>query len=131
MLGLTKAAQREFSKAAQTVEQLKGLVEDKIGKSGDVIVPPSRLTHGLKDEHFVGDVTTLRYPATLDFSHANFKLRDISLLAQVPKGAPQTINLGGNELTSLEEVNRFPALRSLVACANSLQVGGGLILRNR
>ena len=47
----------------------------------------------------------------------------------MPKGSPQTINLGGNELTSLEDVNRFHSLRTLIACANSLQLGGGLVLR--
>ena len=100
--------------------------------TGDGIVPPSggsKPIAQLRPEHFVVEPGQLRYPSTLDFSHAAFKLRDISLLESVPKGAPQVVNLGGNELTSLEIVNRFQQLRTLVAAVNSLQVGGGLVLR--
>ena len=99
------------------------------GSSGEVVVPPSKTAHQLKEEHFAADPATLRHPSVLDFSHANFKLRDISALALVPKGSPSSVNLGGNELTSLEALNRFGSLKTVVACANSLQVGGGLVLR--
>ena len=97
--------------------------------TGAAVEPPRRTAAQLKPEHFVADPSTLRYPSQLDFSHASFKLRDVSLLEQVPKGAAQLINLGGNELTTLEVVNRFQQLRTVIACANSLQVGGGLVLR--
>ena len=98
--------------------------------SGEAVVPPKKAGCAqLLPEHFVVDPTQLRYPSTLDFSHSSFKLRDVQLLETVPKAAPQQINLGGNELTSLELVNRFQQLKSLVACANALQVGGGLVLR--
>ena len=40
----------------------------------------------LKPEHFVVEPSNLRYPSTLDFSHACFKLRDVSLLEAVPRG---------------------------------------------
>ena len=101
-------------------------------QSGEAVVPPggtTRAAHQLRPEHFVCEPSLLRYPATLDFSHASFKLRDVTLLASVPKGAPQLINLSGNDLTSLEEINRFQSLRTVLACANALQVGGGLVLR--
>ena len=35
------------------------------------------------------------------FSHAAFKLRDVKLLSEVPKGAVQSIHISGNDLTSL------------------------------
>ena len=59
------------------------------GNSGDAVAPPSSRTPvaQLKPEHFVADPATLRYPSNLDFSHAAFKLRDISMLELVPKGA--------------------------------------------
>lgn len=99
--------------------------------TGEAVAPPqgSKAAGQLRPEHFVVEPSQLRYPSTLDFSHAGFKLRDISLLEAVPKGAAQKLNLGGNELVSLEVINRFQQLRSLVACANSLQIGGGLVLR--
>ena len=97
--------------------------------AGEVVVPPARQSNQLKKEHFVVDPAQLRYPATLDFSHSSFKLRETALFASIPKGAPHTINLGGNDLVSLEDVNRFQSLKTLIACANALQVGGGLVLR--
>jgi Leucine-rich repeat (LRR) protein len=98
--------------------------------TGDAVVPPSGAAAAqLRPEHFVVDPSQLRYPSNLDFSHSSFKLRDVSLLESVPKGAPQRISIGGNELVSLELINRFQQLRTLVACANALQVGGGLVLR--
>ena len=98
-------------------------------QTGEAVVNPTKVAAQLRPEHLVADPSLLRHPATLDFSHASFKLRDISLLEAVPRGAPQSINLSGNELTSLELINRFGQLRTLIACANSLQVGGGLVLR--
>ena len=98
-------------------------------QTGEAISKPSKQTNQLRPEHFVCEPSNLRYPATFDLSHATFKLRDISLLEAVPRGAAQMINLSGNDLTSLEIINRFQALRTVLASANSLQVGGGLVLR--
>jgi len=98
-------------------------------QTGDAIVVPSKPASQLKSEHFVCDPTQLRYPSNLDFSHGNFKLRDVSLLEAVPRGAVQNINLSSNELTSLELVNRFQAAKVVHAASNSLQVGGGMVLR--
>ena len=98
--------------------------------TGDAIVPPAKgPVAQLRREHFVVEPSQLRYPSSLDFSNAAFKLREISLLEEVPRGAVQSIHIGGNDLTSLERFNRFQQLRSIVACANALQVGGGLVLR--
>ena len=98
-------------------------------QTGDAIVKPSKAVAQLRVEHFVCEPQQLRYPSNLDFSHATFKLRDVTLLEAVPRGAVQSVNLNGNELTSLEIINRFQAAKVVVACANSLQVGGGLVLR--
>ena len=99
-------------------------------QTGEAVTPPAaRGVARLLPEHLVCDASLLRYPSTVDLSHAAFKLRDVSLLEEVPKGALQSLNLSGNDLTSLEVVNKFHSLRALIACANALQVGGGLVLR--
>ena len=61
--------------------------------TGEAVVPPSRGQPAaqLKAEHFAAEPSQLRYPTMLDFSHAAFKLRDISLLDAVPKGALQSV----------------------------------------
>ena len=91
--------------------------------------PPARPTGELSHEHFSCELSQIKFPATIDLSHANFQLRNVALLRQVREAAVQTLNLSGNELVSLELINRFHQLRVLVACANALQVGGGLVLR--
>ena len=93
------------------------------------VVTPSRETRELDDEHFVCDPSALRYPALLDFSHANFKLRDLSALRRVRESAVREINLSSNELYGIEVINRFQQLRSVAACANTLRDGPGLVLR--
>ncbi|KAL1519762.1 hypothetical protein AB1Y20_023270 [Prymnesium parvum] len=93
------------------------------------VLPPAKETRELRKEHFAVDISQLRFPATLDFSHAHFKLRDLSFLRAAREAAPRDVNVAGNELSSLEVLNRFHQLRSIVACANALVVGGGLVLR--
>ena len=92
-------------------------------------VPPGFVTSELRPEHVTCSLRSLRYPATLDFSHPHFRLRDIGPLHQVPEGAIRDLNLANNELGSLESVNRFSQLKRLLANGNMLQIGGGLVLR--
>ena len=67
-------------------------------------------------------------PSSLDFSHENFKLRSLALLLQVKEGALQEILLSDNALESLTELNRFTALKVLVASRNALVSGPGMRL---
>ena len=92
-------------------------------------VPPGFVTSELRPEHVTCSLRSLRYPATLDFSHPHFRLRDIGPLHQAPEGAIRDLNLANNELGSLESVNRFSQLKRLLANGNMLQLGGGLVLR--
>jgi hypothetical protein len=98
--------------------------------TGEAVVPPSKGTAGMiKPEHFVCEPSNLRWPSTLDFSSSTFRLHNVALLEAVPRASVQSVDLSGNELTTLELINRFQALRTLVAASNQLQVGGGLVLR--
>ena len=91
--------------------------------------PPSGTTTVLSAEHFSSDVSTLRFPAKIDLSDINFKLRNIDLLAKVKEGAPREIDLSKNELISVAVLNRFLQLRSINASGNSIAIGAGVVLR--
>ena len=98
--------------------------------SSPAIVPPKQPVDALKPEHFSADPSSLRFPATLDFKSANFKLRTLDgPLSRVRESAPREIDLTLNELQSLTPLNRFQQLRVLNACGNSLVIGGGVVLR--
>ena len=99
------------------------------GAPTQAVVTPARQTRELSSDSFTCELSALRFPTLLDFSHANFKLRELNMLKQVRDSAIREINVSGNELHSLEVLNRFHQLRSVAACANTLQVGAGLVLR--
>ena len=63
-----------------------------------IVAPPSRPASVLQREHFNVAPSHLKYPASLDFSHENFKLRSLALLQQVKETALQEILLSDNEL---------------------------------
>jgi len=93
------------------------------------VVPPRRVTDVLLPEHVSCPLDSLRHPAALDFSHANFKLRGLDALAAVREGALTELNVACNDLTSLAALNRFQQLRKIIATGNRLQIGSGLVLR--
>ena len=93
------------------------------------VVPPRRVTDVLLPEHVSCPLDSLRHPAALDFSHANFKLRGLDALAAVREGALAELNVACNDLTSLAALNRFQQLRKIIATGNRLQIGSGLVLR--
>ena len=94
----------------------------------ELVLVPHRPTSLLLPEHFSQPVNTMRYPVRLDFSHERFRLRSIQLLAQLKDTALVEIDLSDNELSSLAELNRFAALKSLCASRNALESGPGVAL---
>ena len=92
------------------------------------VLTPLRPTSMLQPSHFSTPLQQLRYPVKLDFAHERFRLRSLALLSQLKDTALQQIDLTGNEIQSLTELNRFTALKSLVACRNLLCSGPGVHL---
>ena len=97
-------------------------------EESSLVAPPPRPTSVLLREHLNIAPQHLKYPSSLDFSHENFKLRSLALLLQVKEGALQEILLSDNALESLTELNRFTALKVLVASRNALVSGPGMRL---
>ena len=87
------------------------------------VLTPLRPTSMLQPSHFSTPLQQLKYPVKLDFSHERFRLRSLSLLTQLKESALQHIDLTDNELQSLAELNRFIALKTLIACRNMLRSG--------
>ena len=92
------------------------------------VLTPLRPTSMLQPSHFSTPLQQMRYPVKLDLAHERFRLRSLSLLMQLKEGALQQIDLTENELQALTELNRFNALKSLVACRNLLCSGPGVRL---
>ena len=93
-----------------------------------VVLIPAKPTSVLLPEHFCEPLSQLRYPVRLDFSHERFRLRSMQALSQLKDTALVDIDLSDNELRSISELNRFPALKSLVASRNALESGPGVAL---
>ena len=93
------------------------------------MVPPPYPTDILLEEHLTCPLSSVRHPLSLDLSHPNFKLRDLNDLSELRDGVLRDLNADGNELVSLEVINRFSQLRTLQAARNRLQIGGGMVLR--
>ena len=93
-----------------------------------LVVVPLRTATLLFNEHFSTPLQQLRYPVHLDFSHDRFKLRSLSLLSQLKETALQEIDLTGNDMASLEELNRFASLKSIVAARNLLKASSSVNL---
>ncbi|KAL1529801.1 hypothetical protein AB1Y20_000733 [Prymnesium parvum] len=87
------------------------------------VLTPLRPTSMLQPSHFTTPLQQMKYPVRLDFSHERFRLRSLVLLSQLKETALQHIDLSDNELQSLAELNRFVALKTLVACRNMLPSG--------
>ena len=92
------------------------------------VLTPLRPTSMLQPSHFSTPLQQLRYPVRLDFAHERFRLRSLALLSQLKESALQQIDLTDNELQALTELNRFTALKSLIASRNLLCDGPGIRL---
>ena len=90
------------------------------------VLTPLRPTSMLQPSHFSTPLQQLKYPVKLYLSHERFRLRSLSLLTQLKETALQHIDLTDNELQSLSELNRFIALKTLIACRNMLRSGPGV-----
>ena len=90
------------------------------------VLTPLRPTSMLQPGHFSTPLQQLKYPVKLDFSHERFRLRSLALLSQLKETALQHIDLTDNELQTLSELNRFSALKTLIACRNMLRSGPGV-----
>ena len=92
------------------------------------VLVPLRTTHMLLPEHFATPLAKLRFPTRLDFSHDRFKLRSLALLSLLRESALVEMVLAENELSSLDELNRFHALKILLAPRNTLESVEGVRL---
>ena len=92
------------------------------------VLVPLRTTHMLLPEHFATPLAKLHFPTRLDFSHDRFKLRSLALLSLLRESALVEMVLAENELSSLDELNRFHALKILLAPRNTLESVEGVRL---